>query len=481
MAKKSGMLSLLGVCVAAACVIAIQGWRGAPTASVASSRTSSAAASSSSSSHANVPATNAAATNTTTAVAASRSAAVAWSNLDDPRAAVRDAVAKMRAGLHGKTPSYVFATFTVDYDRVALIETLRSELGSKVQIHGLTTVHGFMANDGLHVGKVVGVLGIIGDDDMSFGVGDVDPDQCSSLEEAGKQAIQQAIAAAGHKPAEKPDLILFSASMRRGGEMQMLDGIASVVGSDTPVLGGNAGDEKFDGSWTQFTQKGMYHNGLVLTALYSKHKLGWAFESGFRITDKGGTVTKSDGKTIYEIDGRPALDVYNEWLNGALMDYIKAKGHWDIAGWTAQYPLCKVLHGPNGQVGYMTSHPVPKEEDMKTKTLPVYALIEQGSRIQLFSGSWQTIMNRAELVPANALIRGEINRNEGQFGMLFFCCGAYNCIPDSERPKLPYLVNNAIGDVPFMGVLTVGEQGYIPGVRNVSANLVESMVVVGNK
>jgi hypothetical protein len=412
--------------------------------------------------------------------AAGRQASVGWSNADDPRAAAREAVAKMRAGLGGKNPSYVIASYTVLFDREPLIDALRSELGSTVQIHGLSTVAGLMTNDGLHTGKVVGVLGVASDE-VAFGVGDNDPDQFSTLEESGKQAILDAIAAAGRTPDEKPDLILFSASMRRGGEMKLLDGIASVVGADTPVLGGNAGDEKFDGVWTQFTHKGMYHNGLVVTAVYSKRKLGWAFESGFRITEKTGIVTKSDGKTLYEIDGRPALDVYNEWLNGALMDYIRAKGHWDIAGWTAQYPLCVVLRGPNGQVGYMTSHPVPKEEDTKTGTLPVYALIEQGSRVQLFSGTWQTIMNRAELVPANALIRGDIARNDAMFGMLFFCCGAYNCIPEAERSKLPFLVNNAIGDVPFLGVLTVGEQGYIPGVRNVSANLVESMVVVGNK
>src|SRR4029077_2805051 len=103
------------------------------------------------------------------------------------------------------------------------------------------------------------------------------------------------------------------------------------------------------------------------------------------------------------------------------------------------------------------------------------------SRVQLFSGTWQTILNRAELAPRNSLIQGDIARSDGMFGALFFCAGAYNCIPATERPKLPLLVNNAIGDVPFLGMMTVGEQGYIPGVRSVSANLVESMVTVGNK
>lgn len=412
--------------------------------------------------------------------AKARDSAVGWSVAEDPVAAAREAVAMMRSRLGGKEPKFALAAFTVLYNEDEIVKTLRAELGPKVQIHGMTSVAGVMSNEGLHTGKAVAVLGVASEG-VNFGVGDVDPDQSPSLEEAGKSAILKAIAAAGHQPNERPDMILFTASMRRGGEMKLLDGIASVVGSDTPVLGGNAGDELFDHQWMQFTQTGEYHEGLVLTAIYTKHKMGWAFENGFRITDKSGIVTKSDGKTIFEIDGRPALDVYDEWLNGELTDYVLKSGHWDIAGFTAQHPLCKVLHGPNGQVGYMTSHPVPKEEDAKAKTLPVYALIEQGSRVQLFSGTWQTIMNRAELAPSDALIRGDIQRNDAMFGVLFFCAGAYSCIPQNERGKLPLLVTNAIGDVPFIGMMTVGEQGYIPGVRNVSANLVESMVTVGNQ
>src|SRR5262245_40357376 len=40
-------------------------------------------------------------------------AAVGWSDAADARTAVHEAVAKMRARLGGKTPSYAIATFTV--------------------------------------------------------------------------------------------------------------------------------------------------------------------------------------------------------------------------------------------------------------------------------------------------------------------------------------------------------------------------------
>ena len=231
----------------------------------------------------------------------------------------------LRARLGGKQPSFVLASFTVLYDRDATIGALRAELGPNVKIHGITSVAGLMTNEGLHVGKVVGVLGVA-DEGVQFGVGGVDPDQAPSLKDAGKTAILRAIADAGRQPNEKPDLILCAASMRHGGEMKLLDGIASIVGPDVPVMGGNAGDEKSDHHWSQFTRTSTYREGLVLTAVYCKRKLGWAFESGFRITDKTGIVTKSDGKTLYEIDHRPALNIYNEWLNGRLLDFMHSHG-----------------------------------------------------------------------------------------------------------------------------------------------------------
>jgi hypothetical protein len=225
----------------------------------------------------------------------------------------------------------------------------------------------------------------------------------------------------------------------------------------------------------------MHQNGLgvVLTAVFTKVKVGWAFEHGFRITDKEGLVTSAEGKTIREIDHRPALDVYNEWLNGNLYEAIKTNDFFGIVRFTGQNPLCKVLKGKEGQVGYVTSHPLPNKDSLTDKYLPVAAAIETGSTVRLFAGTWQTILNRAEYLPTKALIQGELTLRECSWGVLFFCRGASKIIPPTELPKVPLLINNAMEKVPFIGLITGGEQGPVPGIRNVHANLAECMAVVG--
>jgi hypothetical protein len=160
-------------------------------------------------------------------------------------------------------------------------------------------------------------------------------------------------------------------------------------------------------------------------------------------------------------------------------DAINTKDFYGIVQFTGQNPLCKVLKGKEGQIGYITAHPLPNKENLTNKFLPVAAAIETGSTVRLFAGTWQTILNRAEYLPAKALIQGEMSSRDGAWGVVFFCRGASKVIPASELPKVPLLINNSIEEVSFVGLITGGEQGPIPGIRNVHANLAECMVIVG--
>jgi len=52
-------------------------------------------------------------------------------------------------------------------------------------------------------------------------------------------------------------------------------------------------------------------------------------------------------------------------------------------------------------------------------------------------------------------------------------------VPESELPKLPLLTHGALGSAPFLGLITIGEQGPLPGFHAVNAHLAESLMIVG--
>jgi hypothetical protein len=419
-----------------------------------------------------------------------------WSTLDDPALAVDEAVKKAEAKLGTNKPKFAYVAFSVGYEYEKVIAQLRKKLDPTIKIHGITSGNGIFTNEGLHIGNVgaVGIM-LVADKNIDFGVGSVDMTENTNLasaRQAGKTAILKAIKDAGRDEKTPPNVILYAGTPRRGDDMAILDGIADVVGKLVPVIGGNSGDESITGrykqfshlkgsDWYQFTKDDTYHSGLVLTAIYTNNKVGWAFDSGAKLTDKGGTITRSKDNIIYEIDGKPALDVYNEWLgpNNKLYELLKQNDFKEIIKFTALNPLSKIVKGEKGQVGYYTLHPIPVYSDIATKTLPIGIPVEQGMDVRFSSGTWQSILNRAQAIPTDAQIQGNIARGEGLFGIMTFCEGAAVTLPDTDLPKVAIMTNNVIDNIPYIGIMTEGEHGPITNIRNVNANLVESMLIFG--
>lgn len=413
---------------------------------------------------------------------ADRHAATGWSEAPDARVAVREAMAMARKRLGDEKVVFAYVAPTVGYDVKTVMDEVNTLLDPGAKVYGITSAMAVMTDDGFH-DRLEGTIAIllVGENaGVRFGVGSVDGIDPKGLEEQGAEAVRRTIADAGMPPGAKPDFILYCGDSHYGGEMKILDGIADVVGKDVLVVGGNARDNLMSEQRHQFTRDAMHSQGLVLAAMFTEKKIGWAFESGFRLTETGGVVTKAneEGTLLYEINGRPALDVYDEWLGGKLIPVLKGKTRAELARYTGLNPICRVLKGDEGQVGYLVAHPIPTQENLEDRALPVYSQILEGSEIRLFAGQWQNLLNRAEKVTSKALYRAELRPDTTAFGVMYFCFGARKTLPQSEVPTIPLLVKNQIPGVPFIGVFTGGEQGPLPGIRNVNCNLVVSMVLL---
>jgi hypothetical protein len=419
-------------------------------------------------------------------------AAVGWSIAEDYKEAVSESITMAKNRLGNETPRFAYVVLTSkssQEENNKTAEEIRKQLGPNVKIVGLTTKLGVMANDGIHIGQngSIGIL-LVASKNITFGVGEVDLNNFNSSEEAGRTAITNAIIDAGN-PTDPPDITLYIGTTRRGDDMQILDGIAEVIGADSPVIGGSANDDIISGLWMQFTHNKSYTNGLILVSIYTDLKSGWGFETGYKLTDNKGIATVSDGYLISEIDGRPALDVYNEWVNGELYQKIEAGEFNDENGnisfalikeFTLLNPIARVLRTDDGRIGHYTVSPIPNTDDVKSKNLRVFAEIQQGWEIALYRGTWQTHMNRVETIPNDAMERAGLDPGEGMFGIMQFCNGLRSQIPEEEFEKVPAITNDVLGGVPFIGAITGGEHGPLYEIgRNVNANLIECMVVVG--
>ncbi len=395
-----------------------------------------------------------------------------WSLKDGEREAAEEAISMMKEGLGAKSPDYAILFSTVGYDSEALLSEVRKLLPG-VQIYGGTSCLGVLSKDGFHIGEK-GSLVLLGISSkrITFGVGGVSIDDFPSAREAGEAAVKSALEAAGEEGL--PKIILMTAAP--GEEEDILAGIEEIVGKDVPVFGGSSGDNDLSGKWRQFANDKVYSNGISLTAIYTDLKIGWALEAGYLRTENRGTITKAEGRTIYEIDGQPAAEVYNDWTGGIVTEELKAGG--PVLHKTTFYPLAKVIK-KGGKEFTISIHPL--SIDASNHSLTVFANVEKGDEVLLMHGDWELILNRCLTTPLKALESEGFSKGDVSFAIYDYCAGTMLAIPEEERPKMPGLIRRAIGNAPFIGTFTFGEQGYIRGIGNYHNNLVNWMIVFTEK
>ncbi len=96
---------------------------------------------------------------------------------------------------------------------------------------------------------------------------------------------------------------------------RLVSGLNAVLPDSVVVTGGLAGDgDRFERTWV--LKDGRPHSGLVsAVGFYGEHvKIRHGSKGGWDIFGIERRVTRSEGHVLYELDGRPALQLYKEYL-----------------------------------------------------------------------------------------------------------------------------------------------------------------------
>ncbi len=113
----------------------------------------------------------------------------------------------------------------------------------------------------------------------------------------------------------KPSFILVSGGLHADGE-EIVKGIQSITGQDTPIFGGLAGDDKAFKNTFVCTNGEYSNNGVVALVLDGDSiELGGMASSGWIGIGAEKRITKAEGNVVYTIDNESALEVYKKYLN----------------------------------------------------------------------------------------------------------------------------------------------------------------------
>ena len=381
----------------------------------------------------------------------------------------------------GEDPHLLFVHCSVDYDICSVIEVVRKRTPG-VAIHGGTSCQGVITQTCIASQAGVGLAMLaLADVGGNFGVGaaSIDGNPYQAAQDATNQALVNA-----YCPGEVPAMVWITAVP--GYEEALLAGIAAVLGEDVPVAGGSSADNQLDKSWKQFTANEVFSDAVVVTALFPSSEVLFAFHSGYEPTNAKGLITKvggyettgnkgivtaTSGRTLIEIDGKPAAEVYNDWTGGLIDHVLGTSGR--ILGLTTLHPLGRVV-GHIGEVPYFQlAHP---ESVTPEHGLSLFSDVASGDRIVLMRGTVDSLITRAGRVAMSAMETNSTSPERVAGALVVYCAGCMLTVQD-RLDEVVDSIRQALPGIPFLGTFTYGEQGCFLNGGNRHGNLMISVLL----
>jgi hypothetical protein len=250
----------------------------------------------------------------------------------------------------------------------------------------------------------------------------------------------------------RPDVLLLYATP--GFEERLLDAIHEAFdGSPPPLYGGSAADDDLSGNWRVLSGADALASGFVLVGFTSPRPVHGSFVAGYNPGSRRGRVTSASGRKLRAIDGRPAAEVYDEWLGGAMKELRKTGGV--VLAETTMHPLGRAVDRVGAITRYVLTHPHRVERD---GSLALFTDVAEGDELVLMVGSREALFDRTDQVAARAGRSAGVIRG----GILVYCGGCVGVTGDATG-DVSLRFGARIEGAPFLGAATFGEQGCFTG------------------
>lgn len=374
--------------------------------------------------------------------------------------AVEEAVEQALAAFSGTSPGLVILTATVDHDAALVHAAVRKRIG-QVPIDGVTTSLGVLSANGVAMGPQ-GAVGL-----MALGGEGIRFRATSAI--LGEDAEAAGRAVAESLADEQPKVVFFHAPP--GKEEDLLRGVQAVLGA-VPIFGGSAADHAIAGQWSVFTSEGALNNVISLSAIYGDIAVAGHMLAPYRPQGASAEVTSVEGRTISEIEGKPAAQVLREWVGDSIASQLKHGGN--VLAQTALHPL-GVRHAVGDGDYYVTIHPANVHAE--SGALDIFARVSKGTVLCAMEGTSEGLILSLDTLIEETKKKGV---SVPRAGVLIYCAGCAGAVGEALDEGLRERWRATMGNTPLIGMCTFGEQGTIEGLGAVHANLSLNLVLLGD-
>jgi hypothetical protein len=217
-----------------------------------------------------------------------------------------------------------------------------------------------------------------------------------------------------------------------------------------PIWGGGAGDNLALVQTYQYCDDEIASDGVAYALLSGEVKASWDIGIGYIPIGSERVVTRSQGNVIYEIDGKPALEVLQEYLPGRALAE-------DWRQYAISCVICLKAPSYMEDADYVVRTILSVDETDGSAT--VQTEVQEGTSVWFSSRDQERVTTGLDRMADR--IKQELGGNQPELVFHFDCVSrGKTMFRDQEKLQLLRRFRRAIGpDVPWAGFYTYGEIG----------------------
>jgi hypothetical protein len=344
----------------------------------------------------------------------------------------------------GEEPELVLLFASTKYDQQRVLDGLHSKLGANVRLAGCSSYAEINSEEGL-----TGSVTAMGLTLKNIAVETFRVDSSTGNSAACGTLLGERVAAF------RPDLLLVFPDGLQLNSTRFLLGLQGVLGMHFPIIGGVAADGG------TFTQTFEYHDreaitgGATAVAFKGDIQIVTAAKSGWIPVGSTLTCTKvEDGNVLLELNGRPALDIYKEWL-GPRADEMPFIGCEFPIGLVGGVPSTQNL--PDEQVLLLRA---VKGVDEARKAIVFGGDVPEGAEVRMTRATKEDVIRGAD----EAGVKICEAMAEPSFALFFDCIARKLVLGPRYKQELKTSFDRIGAHVPKIGFYTFGELSPVQGV-----------------
>src|SRR5215211_1188663 len=372
-------------------------------------------------------------------------AGVGMSQHHNPNVAGREAAEQALKEAGVDKPDFVFMFASIGYDQHTLLRAVRETTGG-VPLSGCSA-EGTIAAEDADESNFSVVVTVISSDELQWTNGIATGLRADSRA-AGQQVaqnIQSVFSSAAMGLFVFPDALTVNFN-------QFVSGLEGNLSPDRflPLWGGAAGDNFARRQTYQYYDDEVVSDGVAYALLTGEAQAAWAISHGCIPIGNERTVTRCQGNVIYEIDGKPVLEVIKEYIPDPDL----------VANWYRYaLTLALSLKAPEyveDEEYIVQGIPRINEDD---GSVTIQTEVSEGTSVWFSSRDKEKITTGLDRMAAQ--IKHQLGDAQPKLVFEFDCASRGKMMfRDQERTKLLGQFRQSVGpDAPWVGFYTYGEIG----------------------